>query len=111
MLVAHLARPDGLGFGDVKYTALLGAGIGLVVAPLVLPAYLLAAVRHAIACAIAHGPAADSCRSGRPSPVASIIVVIAGLVGSPDEMRRLDRPAAFTAVSLAAVVGFVLAAR
>ena len=29
MLVTHLARPAGLGFGDVKFALLLGAGIGV----------------------------------------------------------------------------------
>jgi leader peptidase (prepilin peptidase)/N-methyltransferase len=57
MLLVHLARPDGLGFGDVKFAALLGAGLGIVVVPLVLPAFLLAAFVHTIGCALerAHG--------------------------------------------------------
>ncbi len=50
MFVVHLAWPDGLGFGDVKFGLLLGAGIGIIAAPLVVPAYLLAAITHAILC-------------------------------------------------------------
>ena len=52
MLVAHSARPDGLGFGDVKFGIFIGAGIGVVAVPLVLPAYLLAAVAHAGTCVV-----------------------------------------------------------
>lgn len=80
MLVAHLARPEGLGFGDVKFGVLLGAGIGTVAVPLVLPAYLLAAVAHAVVCAavrargrlVPFGPALAG---------ASILTVVAGLLG------------------------------
>ena len=80
VLVAHLARPDGLGFGDVKYTVLLGAGIGLVAVPLVLPAYLLAAIVHSIICIAvrAHGRLVPF---GPALAAGSIIVVLAGLVG------------------------------
>jgi leader peptidase (prepilin peptidase)/N-methyltransferase len=52
MLVTHLFRPDGLGFGDVKFGILLGAGIGVVAVPLVVPAYLLAAVAHFGVCIV-----------------------------------------------------------
>ena len=51
-VVLAAARPEGLGFGDVKFGVLLGAGIGTVVVPVVLPATLLAAVRHAIVCVV-----------------------------------------------------------
>ena len=51
-VVLAAARPEGLGFGPVKFGVLLGAGIGTVVVPVVLPAYLLAAVRHAIVCVV-----------------------------------------------------------
>jgi leader peptidase (prepilin peptidase) / N-methyltransferase len=50
MLVVHLARPAGMGFGDVKFGLLLGAGVGAVAVPLVPLAFLLAAIVHAIAC-------------------------------------------------------------
>lgn len=80
MFVVHLVRPDGLGFGDVKFGMLLGAGIGLVAAPLVLPAYLLAAATHAVICVVVRarsrlvpfGPALAG---------ASIVTVVAGLLG------------------------------
>lgn len=80
VLVVHLARPDGMGFGDVKFSALLGAGIALVAVPLVLPGYLLAAVAHILVCA------ADRAR-GRLVPfgpslaLGSILIVLIGLVG------------------------------
>lgn len=80
VLVAHLARPDGMGFGDVKFAALLGAGIGLVAIPLVLPAYLLAAVAHVLVCAAVRA-------RGRLVPfgpslaLGSILIVLIGLVG------------------------------
>jgi leader peptidase (prepilin peptidase)/N-methyltransferase len=79
LLVAHSARPDGLGFGDVKFGVLLGAGIGIVAVPLVLPAYLLAAVAHAGACVLLRA-------RGRLVPFgpalagASIFVVVAELL-------------------------------
>jgi leader peptidase (prepilin peptidase)/N-methyltransferase len=80
LLVVHLAHPDGMGFGDVKFASMLGAGIGLVAVPLVLPAYLLAAVLHVVICVAA--------RAGRrPVPfgpslaLGSIAVLVVALVG------------------------------
>ena len=79
LLVAHSARPDGLGFGDVKFGIFLGAGIGVVAAPLVVPAYLLAAVAHAVTCVVRRA-------QGRLIPFgpalagASIIAVVAELL-------------------------------
>lgn len=52
MLIVHLFRPDGLGFGDVKFSLLLGVGIGAVAVPLVLVAYLAASVLHTGACVV-----------------------------------------------------------
>ena len=74
------ARPEGLGFGPVKFGVLLGAGIGTVVVPVVLPASLLAAVRHAIVCVVVRA-------RGRLVPFgpalagASILTVVAGFPG------------------------------
>lgn len=80
LLVVHLARPDGMGFGDVKFASMLGAGLGLVAVPLVLPAYLLAAMLHVVVCLGA--------RAGRrPVPfgpslaLGSIAVLVVALVG------------------------------
>jgi leader peptidase (prepilin peptidase)/N-methyltransferase len=80
LLVVHLARPEGMGFGDVKLASMLGAGIGLVALPLVLPAYLLAAMLHVVTCVAA--------RAGhRPVPfgpslaLGSIAVLAIALVG------------------------------
>ena len=80
LLVVHLARPEGMGFGDVKFASMLGAGIGFVMVPLVLPAYLLAAVLHVAICVTA--------RAGRrPVPfgpslaLGSIAVLVVALVG------------------------------
>jgi prepilin signal peptidase PulO-like enzyme (type II secretory pathway) len=50
MLIVHLARPEGFGFGDVKFGLLLGVGLGAVAVPLVLLAYIAAALVHAGAC-------------------------------------------------------------
>ena len=50
MLIVHLARPEGFGFGDVKFGLLLGVGLGAVAVPLVLLAYIAAALLHAGAC-------------------------------------------------------------
>jgi leader peptidase (prepilin peptidase)/N-methyltransferase len=78
MLVVHLMRPDGLGFGDVKLAATLGAGIGLVAPPLVVPAFLLAAISHA-------GLGAFVRAGNRPMPfgpalaLSSVLVVIVGV--------------------------------
>jgi leader peptidase (prepilin peptidase) / N-methyltransferase len=52
MLVVHLARPDGMGFGDVKFGLLLGAGLGAVALPLVVVAYLAASALHAASCVV-----------------------------------------------------------
>lgn len=53
MLTIHLARPDGLGFGDVKFGLLLGAGVGTVGVALVPISFLLAAaLQVAICCAL-----------------------------------------------------------
>jgi leader peptidase (prepilin peptidase)/N-methyltransferase len=52
MFIVHLFRPDGLGFGDVKFALLLGVGLGAVAVPLVLVAYLAASVLHAGACVV-----------------------------------------------------------
>jgi leader peptidase (prepilin peptidase)/N-methyltransferase len=80
VLVVHLARPDGMGFGDVKFSAFLGAGIGLVAVPLVLPAYLLAAVAHVLVCSVAR--ARDRLVPFGPSlALGSILIVLIGLVG------------------------------
>ena len=80
LLVVHLARPEGMGFGDVKFASMLGAGLGLVAVPLVLPAYLLAAMLHVVVCLGA--------RAGRrPVPfgpslaLGSIAVLVVALVG------------------------------
>ena len=79
MLSVHLARPEGLGFGDVKFGLLLGAGIGVVAVPLVLPAYLVAAVAHAVVCVVVRA-------RGRLVPFgpalagASILTAVAGLL-------------------------------
>lgn len=80
VLVVHLCRPDGLGFGDVKYAALLGAGIGIVAVPLVLPAYLLATVGHLFLCWLVR--AGDRLVPFGPSlAAASIVVGTLGILG------------------------------
>lgn len=83
-VVLAAARPEGLGFGPVKFGVLLGAGIGTVVVPVVvpvvLPASLLAGVRHAIVCVVVRA-------RGRLVPFgpalagASIVTVVAGFPG------------------------------
>ena len=79
-VVLAAARPEGLGFDPVKFGVLLGAGIGTVVVPVVLPASLLAGVRHAIVCVVVRA-------RGRLVPFgpalagASILTVVAGFPG------------------------------
>jgi leader peptidase (prepilin peptidase)/N-methyltransferase len=79
MLVVHLARPDGLGFGDVKFATLLGAGIGIVSVPLVVVSFLVAAVVHAVVCLTIH--ARGQLVPFGPALAAASIIVI--LVASP----------------------------
>ena len=50
MLIVHLARPEGFGFGDVKFGLLLGVGVGAIAVPLVVLTYFAAAMLHAGAC-------------------------------------------------------------
>lgn len=78
MLVTHLVRPDGLGFGDVKFGLLLGAGIGVLAVPLVLAAYLLAAIVHSGVCIAVrtHGRLVPF---GPALAAASIVTVLAKL--------------------------------
>ena len=79
-VVLAAARPEGLGFGPVKFGVPLGAGIGTVVVPVVLPAFVLAAVRHAIVCVVvrARGRLVPF---GRALAGASIVTVVAGFPG------------------------------
>ena len=45
LLLVHLVSPAGLGFGDVKYGALIGAGVGVATGPAaVVLVFMLAAV-------------------------------------------------------------------
>ena len=50
MLIVHLVRPEGFGFGDVKFGLLIGLGLGAVAVPLVLVAYIGASLLHAGTC-------------------------------------------------------------
>ena len=47
MLIVHLVRPEGFGFGDVKFGLLIGLGLGAVAVLLVLVAYIGASLLHA----------------------------------------------------------------
>lgn len=78
LLAAHLWRPDGMGFGDVKYSTLLGVGIGTIAVPLVLSAYLLASVIQAAVC-IAARAGARPVPFGPALAVGSIATVIVAL--------------------------------
>ena len=73
MLAVHLARPDGLGFGDVKFGLLLGAGLGAVAVPLVTVAFLTAAAIHALACSVGR-------RGNRLVPFGPALAVASGAV-------------------------------
>jgi prepilin signal peptidase PulO-like enzyme (type II secretory pathway) len=77
MLAIHLARPAGLGFGDVKFALLLGAGVGVVAPALVLPAFLLAAALHTAVC-LGAGARDRLVPFGPALALASAIVVAAG---------------------------------
>ena len=78
MLATHLARPAGLGFGDVKFALLLGAGIGLVTPSLVLPAFLFAAVIHVGAC-VALGMRGRLVPFGPALAAGAVLTVAAGV--------------------------------
>jgi leader peptidase (prepilin peptidase) / N-methyltransferase len=80
MLATHLARPDGLGFGDVKFALLLGGGIGVLAPALVLPAFLLAVILHMAVClaSVARGRLVPF---GPALALASAIIVAAGIWG------------------------------
>ena len=51
LLLGHLVRPEGLGFGDVKFGFLVGAGLGVMAFSSVVVAYLLSVVLHVALCA------------------------------------------------------------
>ena len=61
LLVATLAYPDGMGMGDVKLAALLGAMLGWF-APVALVVGLLAALAPSIVLLVRHGPRARKMR-------------------------------------------------
>ena len=61
----HLARPHGFGFGDVKYGALIGAGLGCISAPLPVVAYAMATIAQLMVVAIRPWPAQR--RAGTPA--------------------------------------------
>jgi leader peptidase (prepilin peptidase) / N-methyltransferase len=79
LLAVHLIHPGGLGFGDVKFAVLLGAGIGLVAVPLVVLAYLLAALGHACVCWVVRARR-RLVPFGPALALASIMVVTFGLI-------------------------------
>jgi prepilin signal peptidase PulO-like enzyme (type II secretory pathway) len=82
MLLVHLARPDGLGFGDVKFSALLGTGLGIVAVPLVVPAFLLAAIVHGVPCLVAgvRGRLVPFGPSLAAASIATVLVTAPGMV-------------------------------
>jgi prepilin signal peptidase PulO-like enzyme (type II secretory pathway) len=80
MLATHLARPAGLGFGDVKFALLLGAGVGVLAPALVLPAFLLAAVVHAAVC-LGAGARGRLVPFGPALALGSAVIVAAGTWG------------------------------
>ena len=51
LLLGHSLRPEGLGFGDVKFGFLVGAGLGVMAFSSVVVAYLLSVVLHVALCA------------------------------------------------------------
>ena len=59
LLAAALARPDGMGMGDVKLAAVLGLYLGPAVAPALLVA-LLAGACWGVTLILRHGPGARS---------------------------------------------------
>ena len=69
MLIVHLVRPEGFGFGDVKFGLLLGLGLRAVAVSLVVVAYIGASLLHAGAWA-APDAGTGFCPSARrwPSP-------------------------------------------
>lgn len=50
LLLGHLVRPEGLGFGDVKFGCLVGAGLGMLAISSVVIAYLVSVLLHVALC-------------------------------------------------------------
>lgn len=50
LLLGHLVRPEGLGFGDVKFGCLVGAGLGTLALSSVVIAYLVSVLLHMALC-------------------------------------------------------------
>lgn len=81
LLAAAIARPGGMGMGDVKLALLLGVAVGWAV-PLALLAALLAAVVPALVLLVRHGGAGRT--MGIPfAPFLALGGVVALLAGAP----------------------------
>ena len=52
LLLGHVLRPEGLGFGDVKFGCLVGAGLGAIALSSVVVAYLLSVLLHLALCVV-----------------------------------------------------------
>jgi leader peptidase (prepilin peptidase)/N-methyltransferase len=75
LLLGHLLRPEGLGFGDVKFGVVVGAGLGTLALSSVAVAYLLSVLLHLALCA--------AIRAGRrPRPFGPALSVAAFLTMS-----------------------------
>ncbi len=79
MLAGVVKGATGLGYASCALP-FLGAGIGLVAVPLVLPAYLLAAVAHVLVCSAIRARG-RLVLFGPSLALGSILIVLIGLVG------------------------------
>jgi len=81
LLAAAIARPDGMGMGDVKLALLLGVAVGRTV-PLALVVALVAALVPSVVLLVRHGPAGR--RMGIPfAPFLALGGVVALFAGAP----------------------------
>ena len=81
LLLVHLVSPAGLGFGDVKYGALIGAGVGVATGPAaVVLVFMLAAVVQLVVVWWRPLPAQRMAGSDRRSaPLGPAMAVAAGV--------------------------------
>jgi leader peptidase (prepilin peptidase)/N-methyltransferase len=81
LLLGHLLRPEGVGFGDVKFGCLIGAGLGTLALSSVALGYLLSVLLHLALCA--------AIRAGRrPVPFGPALSVAAFLTMSVEIVGR-----------------------
>lgn len=110
LLVPALVRPDGMGMGDVKLAALIGAALGVVAGLVAVLAGLVAAAAWGYGAAIRRRAAPSAVALPLAPFLAVGVVAVVGPSWFVDSARAADpghRPPAATAVRPAAVGGWV----